>query len=63
VIDGDTIATRGQTVRLVGFDTPEAGPNAGCESVLAAGNVKPDIAGNGQGGRDVKPRYLTVFPR
>ena len=23
VIDGDTISTRGQTVRLVGFDTPE----------------------------------------
>ena len=38
VIDGDTISTRGQTVRLIGFDTPEGGMNAGCEAerVLAA---------------------------
>ena len=32
VIDGDTISTRDQTVRLVGFDTPEAGMNATCEA-------------------------------
>jgi len=25
VIDGDTITSQGKTVRLVGFDTPEAG--------------------------------------
>ena len=31
VIDGDTIRANGPTVRLVGFDTPEAGMNAGCE--------------------------------
>ena len=32
VIDGDTISARGQTVRLVGFDTPEGGMNAQCEA-------------------------------
>ena len=32
VIDGDTIATRGQTVRLVGFDTPEPENLARCEA-------------------------------
>jgi endonuclease YncB( thermonuclease family) len=39
VIDGDTIRVRGQTVRLVGFDTPEPGSNARCEGErnLAAG--------------------------
>ena len=35
VIDGDTISTRGQTVRPVGFDTPEGGLNAGCEAERA----------------------------
>jgi endonuclease YncB( thermonuclease family) len=32
VIDGDTIAIQGKTVRLIGFDTPEGGMNAGCEA-------------------------------
>jgi endonuclease YncB( thermonuclease family) len=32
VIDGDTIVYQGQTVRLVGFDTPESGSRARCES-------------------------------
>ena len=31
VIDGDTISARGQTVRLVGFDTPEPENLARCE--------------------------------
>jgi endonuclease YncB( thermonuclease family) len=33
--DGDTISTEGKTVRLVGFDTPEAGMNAKCEAERA----------------------------
>jgi endonuclease YncB( thermonuclease family) len=32
VIDGDTIRADGRTVRLVGFDAPEAGYHAQCES-------------------------------
>ena len=32
VVDGDTIRLRGRTVRLVGFDTPETGSRARCES-------------------------------
>ena len=32
VIDGDTISAQGKTVRLVGFNTPEAGMNSGCEA-------------------------------
>ena len=32
VIDGDTIAAQGKTIRLVGFDTPEGGMNAQCET-------------------------------
>jgi endonuclease YncB( thermonuclease family) len=32
VIDGDTIEARGAVFRLVGFDTPEAGNRARCES-------------------------------
>jgi endonuclease YncB( thermonuclease family) len=31
VVDGDTIRTRGRTIRLVGIDTPEAGNHARCE--------------------------------
>lgn len=30
VIDGDTVRVRGNSVRLVGFDTPETGPQAKC---------------------------------
>jgi endonuclease YncB( thermonuclease family) len=32
VVDGDTIRTGGRTFRLVGFDTPETGSRARCES-------------------------------
>ena len=32
VIDGDTIRANGRTVRLIGFDTPEARYHARCES-------------------------------
>ena len=35
VIDGDTIRANGRTVRLVGFDTPEIGLHARCESERA----------------------------
>jgi endonuclease YncB( thermonuclease family) len=35
VIDGDTIRANGRTVRLVGFDAPEAGYHARCESERA----------------------------
>jgi hypothetical protein len=32
IIDGDTIRTHGRTIRLVGFDAPESGFRARCES-------------------------------
>ncbi len=32
VLDGDTIRAHGRTIRLVGYDTPEAGSRAKCES-------------------------------
>jgi endonuclease YncB( thermonuclease family) len=32
IIDGDTIRHHGRVVRLVGFDTPETGERARCES-------------------------------
>jgi endonuclease YncB( thermonuclease family) len=32
VIDGDTIRAHGRTVRLVGFDAPESGLRAQCET-------------------------------
>jgi endonuclease YncB( thermonuclease family) len=35
VIDGDTIRANGRTVRLVGFDAPETGLHARCESERA----------------------------
>jgi hypothetical protein len=35
VIDGDTIRAHGRTVRLVGFDAPESGLRARCESERA----------------------------
>jgi len=38
VIEGDTIAVHGKTIRLVGFDAPELGSHAHCgiERMLAA---------------------------
>ena len=52
VIDGDTISARGQTVRLVGFDTPEAGMNAMCEAerslaARATSKLRQLVAGGG----------------
>jgi endonuclease YncB( thermonuclease family) len=32
VIDGDTIRAHGRSVRLIGFDAPESGLRAQCES-------------------------------
>jgi hypothetical protein len=48
VIDGDTIEAQGRHVRLVGFDAPESGFNAKCESEHALCPSKPaQRAGNG----------------
>ena len=52
VIDGDTISNRGQTVRLIGFDTPEAGMNAECEAertlaARATAKLRQLLAGDG----------------
>ena len=30
MVDGDTIRARGRTIRLIGFDAPEAGTDARC---------------------------------
>jgi len=37
VVDGDTVRRGGRVYRLVGFDTPETGFNAGCERERALG--------------------------
>jgi endonuclease YncB( thermonuclease family) len=52
VVDGDTIRANGRTVRLVGVDTPEMGPNARCarERELGAranARLRELIAGGG----------------
>ena len=52
VIDGDTIRARGRTIRLVGFDAPEAGSQAKCArereiGTRAATQLKTLIAGGG----------------
>ena len=52
VVDGDTIRLRGRTVRLVGFDTPEKGSRARCESertlaAAASSRLRQLIAGGG----------------
>lgn len=38
VIDGDTVRWQGRAVRLVGFDTPETGDRARCQSERARGD-------------------------
>jgi endonuclease YncB( thermonuclease family) len=38
VLDGDTVPWQGRTVRLVGFDTPETGDRARCQSERANGD-------------------------
>jgi hypothetical protein len=49
VIDGDTIRQHGRSVRLVGFDAPESGLRAQCESertlAAKATQVSPSCAG------------------
>jgi endonuclease YncB( thermonuclease family) len=52
VVDADTIRVRGQTVRLVGFDTPEAGIDARCEgernlAARATSRLRALVAGGG----------------
>jgi endonuclease YncB( thermonuclease family) len=52
VVDGDTIRVRGQTVRFVGFATPEAGSSARCEgernlAARAASRLRALVAGGG----------------
>ena len=52
VIDGDTIRARGRTIRLIGFDAPEAGSQAKCArereiGTRAATQLKTLIAGGG----------------
>jgi endonuclease YncB( thermonuclease family) len=52
VVDADTIRVRGQTVRLVGFDTPEAGIDSRCEgernlAERATSRLRALVAGGG----------------
>jgi endonuclease YncB( thermonuclease family) len=52
VVDGDTIRAGGRTFRLVGFDTPETGSRARCESertlaAAASRRLRHLIAGGG----------------
>lgn len=52
VVDGDTIEAMSRTIRLVGFDTPEAGLRARCESertlsARATFRLRQLIAGGG----------------
>jgi endonuclease YncB( thermonuclease family) len=52
VVEGDTIRARGQTVRLVGFDTPKSGINASCEgernlAARATARLRALVAGGG----------------
>lgn len=39
IVDGDTIRVGGEKVRLVGFDTPETGAEAGCDIEIQRGNL------------------------
>jgi endonuclease YncB( thermonuclease family) len=52
VVDGDTVRANGQTYRLVGFDTPEAGALARCERERkladAASSRLRQLVANGQ---------------
>ena len=52
VVDGDTVSVRGKLVRLIGFDTPEAGSHASYESertiaARATFRLRQIIAGGG----------------
>jgi endonuclease YncB( thermonuclease family) len=52
VVDGDTIRASGRTFRLVGFDTPETGSRARCESertlgAAASRRLRQLVAGGG----------------
>jgi endonuclease YncB( thermonuclease family) len=52
VVDGDTIRAGGRTARLVGFDTPETGSRARCETertlaAAASARLRQLIAGGG----------------
>ena len=52
VLDSDTIEARGETVRLVGVDTPESGINARCEgernlAARATVRLRALVAGGG----------------
>src|SRR5262245_17745079 len=39
VVDGDTVRAKGQTYRLVGFDTPESGSLSRCERERSLANA------------------------
>jgi endonuclease YncB( thermonuclease family) len=52
VVNGDTIRASGRTYRLVGFDTPETGSRARCESertlgAAASTRLRQLVAGGG----------------
>jgi endonuclease YncB( thermonuclease family) len=60
-MDGDTIEAHGRVVRLVGFDTPETGSRAKCESertlgAKAAMRLRQFLAGGLDLSLDHRPR-------
>jgi endonuclease YncB( thermonuclease family) len=64
VVDGDTIRAGGRTFRLVGFDTPEMGSRAKCESertlgAAASRRLRELVAG---GGLDLEPVACACRP-
>jgi hypothetical protein len=42
IIDGDSIRSGGEVYRLVGFNTPESGANAGCQRERALSRAATD---------------------